>query len=78
MRPCEIINSIPENIKSLLSEKELLSLAIGMTDKNRVFLINGPQGPTGKTTLAKWLRKQGYKVYEEFEMQRIELNKKLT
>ena len=34
----------------------------------RVVSIDGPQGPTGKTTAAKLLRTEGLPVYEEWQL----------
>ena len=32
----------------------------------KAIIIDGPQGPTGKTTAAKLLREQGLTVYEDW------------
>lgn len=34
-----------------------------------VFIINGKQGPTGKTYLCNMLRELGYEAYEEWYLQ---------
>lgn len=77
MKTAEIIDSIPEHIKSLLDNQQLVQLAQSMKDKEQIIIIAGPQGPTGKTTLANYLKSQGYKAYEEWEVQKFYLNKKL-
>lgn len=40
----------------------------------KVIIVDGPQGPTGKTTAAKILRDQGLPVYEDWEVLHITLD----
>jgi len=38
-----------------------------------VVSIDGPQGPTGKTTAANFLREQGVPVFEEWQMLNVQI-----
>ena len=40
----------------------------------KAIIIDGPQGPTGKTTAAKLLREQGLTVYEDWEVLHVTLD----
>lgn len=40
----------------------------------KVIVVDGPQGPTGKTTAAKLLREQGLTVYEDWEVLHVTLD----
>lgn len=56
--------------------EELLSM--GNQEKERQYIIiGGRQGPTGKGTLCKVLRKHGYKVLEMHEQKYIRLDTEL-
>lgn len=52
-------------------QKEQINFAI---ENDIPIIISGKQGPTGKTFLAKILRKNGALVYEEWECQFIKLD----
>lgn len=56
--------------------EELLSM--GNQEKERQYIIiGGRQGPTGKSTLCKVLRKHGYKALEMHEQKYIHLDAEL-
>ena len=56
--------------------EELLSM--GNQEKEQQYIIiGGRQGPTGKSTLCKVLRKHGYKVLEMHEQKYIQLDAEL-
>ena len=40
----------------------------------KAIIVDGPQGPTGKTTAAKLLREQGLTVYENWEVLHVTLD----
>lgn len=50
-------------------------LIVSAQNEKKPILIVGHQGPTGKTRLKKWLRKNGVQAYEPFEMERLEIDK---
>ena len=50
-------------------EKELPAIKQKIeSGEYRVVSIDGPQGPTGKTTAANFLREQGIPIYEEWQL----------
>ncbi|EGO2507199.1 hypothetical protein IL094_001734 [Enterococcus faecalis] len=53
------------------SQKKQLQQAIEL---GKPVLIKGPQGPTGKTTIANFLRNQGVLAFEEWECVTLELD----
>lgn len=40
----------------------------------KIVIVDGPQGPTGKTTAVKALRNAGIEAYEEYEVIRVTLD----
>ena len=61
---------------SMLGKKkarEILSMT-SAEKKCKIIIIDGIQGPTGKSTLATVLKKHGYLVLEQWECKKIELN----
>lgn len=63
-----------EYLNSILTKKEVKDLNRALRD-NKVILISGVEGPTGKSTLKNILIKKGYKAIEKYEVHEIELNK---
>lgn len=59
-------------LKTILTDDQIKKL-----DKDKVIIIGGEQGPTGKTTLARVLRKKGYTVFESFETVELTVDKPL-
>lgn len=55
---------------------EILSMS-SQEKEQRYIIIDGRQGPTGKSTLCKVLRKHGYKVLEMHEQKYIRLDTEL-
>lgn len=51
-------------------QKEQIESAI---KENKPILVTGPQGPTGKTTLVRFLKENGIAAYEEWECEFINL-----
>ena len=43
----------------------------------KVVIVDGPQGPTGKTTAVKALRNTGIQAFEEYEVIRVTLDTRL-
>lgn len=68
-------NLAPE-IQSLLSDEQKSLINQGLA-QNTVFIINGPQIQTGKTTLVNALREIGAQAFEPFELMEITLTKHL-
>ena len=62
-----------EGLPSFLTDdqKEQIEYAI---KENKPILVTGPQGPTGKTTLIRFLKESGITAYEEWECEFINLN----
>lgn len=56
-----------------LAEEDKDSIIIAIK-KDTPILISGKQGPTGKSYLKNMLTRQGVKVFEEWECQKIVLN----
>lgn len=42
--------------------------------EKKIVIVDGPQGPTGKTTAVKALRNAGIEAYEEYEVVRVTLD----
>lgn len=60
----------------LHAAREILSMS-SQEKEQRYIIIDGRQGPTGKSTLCKVLRKHGYKVLEMHEQKYIRLDAEL-
>lgn len=60
----------------LHAAREILSMN-SQEKEQRYIIIDGRQGPTGKSTLCKVLRKHGYKVLEMHEQKYIRLDTEL-
>ena len=60
----------------LHAAREILSMS-SQEKEQRYIIIDGRQGPTGKSTLCKVLRKHGYKVLEMHEQKYIRLDTEL-
>ena len=60
----------------LHAAREILSMN-SQEKEQRYIIIDGRQGPTGKSTLCKVLRKHGYKVLEMHEQKYIRLDAEL-
>lgn len=56
-----------------LSQSQITHIKKAIHQKKPI-LVTGKSGPTGKTTLTKWLRDNGIEAYEKHEMEEIELN----
>lgn len=61
-------------LQSVLSNYDIERLKDAI-ELGQTIIIAGPQGPTGKTTLVKYLRERGVNVLEEHEVQTFTLNK---
>ncbi len=61
-------------LKSILTNQQIEDLNKALKT-NKVILISGTEGPTGKSTLKDILVKKGYKAIEKYEIHEIELNK---
>lgn len=63
-----------EFLKSILTDKQIQDLNHSL-EANKVILISGIEGPTGKSTFKDILIRKGYKAIEKYEVHEIELNK---
>ena len=66
-------------LNSMLGQKKA-GVILNMTQQekqDRPIIISGRQGPTGKSTLKKILRKHGYWVLESFECVEVALDKEI-
>ena len=63
-------------LNSLLGEKAALELLEAIQNQKTV-LIRGAQGPTGKTTLCRMLRKHGASAVEEKDVYEVILDNPL-
>jgi Flp pilus assembly CpaF family ATPase len=65
--------NLPKNLTQEQKEQIISAVKNGSP-----IIVCGPQEPTGKTTLVNHLRELGITAYEEWEVAKITLNKKLT
>lgn len=71
--------SFQDYLTDLLGEKTANKL-LGMTPEereNRAVIVTGKQGPTGKSTLEKVLKKRGYQVISLYDCIVITLDKEI-
>lgn len=60
-------------LSQYFSEQEVVKL-LALLDKDICIIVEGKQGPTGKSTLCRKLKELGYKAVERWETEKEENN----
>ena len=65
------LKKLQNYLEKLLGSKRKTRELLQAIKENRPILIDGPQGPTGKTTLCQALRDAGVIAYEKWTMHEV-------
>ena len=69
--------TLNQYLNGLLGEKEAKKLRTALK-LGKTIIVDGPQGPVGKTALVRILQKHGYPAEEKWMTHEITLNKPLA
>lgn len=64
-------------LEKLLGSKKKTKELLRAIKEDKPILVDGPQGPTGKTTLCQALRDAGVVAYEKWTMYEVILEKEI-